>query len=578
MGTLYAAVRSDSEGLSRRAFLAGLAGTGAAGFLAACGGPPRSASARRASSTELTDQVQRFHPHARSQPPESANAAADPAPELELVTAAWVQAENAKPGTANWVVTGRPIPHAIEGYADRVSAAAGDTVQLFVNTASPTFHVEAYRMGWYQGLGARLVWQSAETPGRRQPPPSFAPGTNLIECAWAPTLAFGVDATWPAGNYLLKLVGSDGQQQFVPLTVRDDSSEAAYVIQNSVTTWQAYNLWSEYSLYFGPQGHGQSYANRSRVVSFDRPYALAQADWANGASDWLGNEFPFVMLAERLGLDVTYWTDIDFANRPGLLTQHKALISLGHDEYWSSSMLDGALAARNAGVNFAFLGANACFRHVRLDASPVTGKGRRVVCYKDAVEDPFYGRDDAEVTADWPAGPLPRPESVLVGSMYQSNPVDAALTVGDAGSWGLAGTGLADGDTMAHVVGSEYDAYQNGLSPANIEIWAHSPLECRGQLGHSDTTWYTHPGGGGVFATGTNWWVNKLSDNQGLFPPALVPRPAAGVTAPLTAITKNVLAVIGAGAADFVRPSSPNWSRFYPGGSASGPPGGIQGA
>ena len=569
-------MRSDRDGLSRRSFLTGLAGAGAAGLLAACGASPQSASSRRARDASGVRAGNRHH--AAHQPPEGINAADHTIPGFELATSARIQAENARPGTPNWVVTGRPVPHAIEGYADRVSAAAGETVQLFVNTGSPTFHVEAYRMGWYQGLGGRLIWQSAEVPGRRQPLPSFTPGTNLIECAWAPSVAFGVDPTWPGGNYLLKLVGSDGQQQFVPLTVREDTSDAAYVIQNSVTTWQAYNLWSAYSLYFGPQGHGQSYAHRSRIVSFDRPYALAQADWANGAGDWLGNEFPFVMMAERLGLDVTYWTDVDFANNPGRLLQHKALISLGHDEYWSSSMLDGALAARNAGVNFAFLGANACFRHIRLDASPVNGKARRVVCYKDAAEDPFFRSNDAEVTADWPTGPVPRPESALIGNMYQSNPVDAALTVGAAASWGMAGTGLSNGDTLPHVVGSEYDAFQPGLSPTNIEIWAHSPLECRGRPGHSDVTWYTHPGGGGVFASGTNWWVSKLADNQGLFPPALVPRALPGVTSTVTTITKNVLAAIGAGPGDAIRPSSPNWGRFYPVGSPTGPPGGIQGA
>jgi hypothetical protein len=572
-------VRRDQDDLSRRAFLTGLAGAGAAGFLAACGRSAGSVAKGHArSGANLTPAQRRRRRPAAPRPPQSANAAEGSSFEVELATAAWLQAENAKPGTTNWVATGRPVPHAIEGYADRVSATTGDTVRLFVNTASPTFHVEAYRMGWYQGLGGRLVWQSAEVAGRRQPAPIFTPGINLIECAWAPTLAFGIDPTWPSGNYLLKLVGSDGQQQFVPLTVRDDTSTAAYVIQNSVTTWQAYNLWHRYSLYFGPHGAGQTYANRSRIVSFDRPYALAQADWANGASDWLGNEFPFVMLAERLGLDVTYWTDIDFANRPDRLRQHKALISLGHDEYWSTPMFDGALAARDAGVNFAFLGANACFRHIRLDASPTTGAARRVVCYKDAVEDPFYGRDNAEVTADWPDGPVPRPESALIGNMYQSNPVDAAMVFPDVAGWALAGAGLENGAALAGVVGTEYDAFEPGLSPPNAEIWAHSPLECRGQPGHSDVTWYTQPGGGGVFATGTNWWVSKLSDNPGRFPPALVRRATPGVTGPLTTVTKNVLAVLGTGPGGLLSPSVPNWRRFYPGGGPAGTPGGIRGA
>ena len=414
--------------------------------------------------------------------------------ELELPTAAWLQAENRRPGTNGWVVTCVPIPHSIEGYPDHVSAVTGDTVALHVSSTAPTFHVEAYRMGWYQGYGGRLVWRSKETAGSVQPIPGPQSPTNMVECNWPPSLHFDVTSDWPSGNYLLKLVGSNGQQKLMPFIVRDDSSTAAIVVQNSVTTWQAYNLWGGYSLYYGLSGSGQSYDTRSRVVSFDRPYGLADEDWADGAGDWLGNDYPFVMLAEKLGLDVTYWSDLDFAANPLLLSRHKLLVSLGHDEYWSSSMLDGALQARAAGVNFAFLGANACFRHIRVEASP-TGRNRHVVCYKDPYEDPLYGVDNTEVTADWPSGPDPRSECVLIGNMYQSNPVDASLVVSDAAAWGLGGTGMSSGDSLSHVIGSEYDAYQPGLegSPANLEIWAHSPLVCRGEPGFADMTYFAEP-------------------------------------------------------------------------------------
>jgi hypothetical protein len=434
-------------------------------------------------------------------------------------------------------------------------------------------------MGWYQGYGGRLVWRSAETPGHTQQIPSPKPSTNVIECNWAPSIYFHVTDAWPPGNYLLKLVGSNGQQKLMPFIVRDDSSTSTYVIQNSVTTWQAYNLWGGYSLYYGVDGSGQSYDNRSRVVSFDRPYGLANRDWADGAGDWLGNDFPFVMLAERLGLDLTYWSDLDFSANPSLLGRHQMLVSLGHDEYWSTSMLDGALAARAAGVNFAFLGANACFRHIRVQNSPV-GPNRQVVCYKDPYEDPLFGVNNAEVTADWPSGPVPRPECVLVGNMYQSNPVSASLVAADTAAWGLAGTGMRAGDKLPRVVGTEYDAYQPGLpgSPANLEIWAHSPLECRGIPGHADMTYYAQPRAGGVFATGTNWWVSKLSDNVGKCSSGVVFKPVAGVTSTLMQVTRNVLEVLGSGPAGKLRPSLPNWRTFYPPGSTAGPPGGVEGA
>ena len=163
----------------------------------------------------------------------------------------------------------------------------------------------------------------------------------------------------------------------MPFCVRDDTSRAAIVIQHSVTTWQAYNRWGGYSLYYGNTGGalsfthapaGGTYADRARIVSFDRPYDY---DWASGAADFVGNEIPVIYQAEQLGLDVTYWTDVDLHANPQLLSNHKALISLGHDEYWSAPMRVGAQRALAAGVNLAFLGANACYRQIRFEPSPL---------------------------------------------------------------------------------------------------------------------------------------------------------------------------------------------------------------
>src|SRR5207248_144049 len=91
------------------------------------------------------------------------------------VTAGWVKAENAKPGDRGWNLenTSNQPPGAIEGYADHVSAVSSDTVNLFVSTVASSFHVEAYRMGWYGGDGGRLIWRSPELPGTKQPDPSL---------------------------------------------------------------------------------------------------------------------------------------------------------------------------------------------------------------------------------------------------------------------------------------------------------------------------------------------------------------------------------------------------------------------
>ena len=485
-----------------------------------------------------------------------------------IPTSPSVIAENAIAGTPGWWVTTKQSPRAIEGFASAVSAVPGDDVTLFVNTNSPQFHVEAYRMGYYQGIGARLIWRSDIVPGRVQPPPTFTGGINMVECHWQPSLSFNVGVTWPPGDYLLKLVGANGEQQFVPLCIRDDASTAAFVLQNSVTTWQAYNLWGGYSLYYGAlPGGGQDFAQRSRVVSFDRPY---QTKWANGAADFIGNEFPLLYQAERLGLDITYWTDVDFHQAPARLLQHRALLSMGHDEYWSSPMHEGALFARDLGVNFAFLGANACYRQIRFEGSPV-GPNRRQICYKSASEDPLFGINNALVTVNWPDDPVPRPESELIGAMYQSVGADADLVIGDASSWLWNGTGFTDGQSLPHAIQGEYDRYVPSYpGPTNLDILAHSPI---GRTGNwSDITWYTSAGAGGVFASGSASFVNKLSATSG-FPANIVPAAIPGITEPLLRAMENLFSVLGLGPAGSVQPSSGNWTTYYRRrGSASLPP------
>jgi N,N-dimethylformamidase beta subunit-like, C-terminal len=563
------AIRPDQEGdaparFDRRRFLAWTAAGGVVAAGAAIG------IAESTGSGEHSDQSE----HRANRPTSATSKKATSAlPDGAVIpTSAAILAENAKTGHAWWVTTPQNAGD-IEGFASQVSAEVGDKVTLFVSTKAPQFHVEAYRAGYYQGIGARLVWQSAEVPGIRQPSPALLSPTNTIQCNWAPSLTVTIGRTWPPGAYLLKLVGTGGEQQFVPLCVRDDASKAAVVIQQSVTTWQAYNRWGGYSLYYGnADGElsythapaGGTYDDRARIVSFDRPY---DHDWASGAADFVGNEFPVVFHAEKIGLDVTYWTDVDLHVQPQLLAKHRMLVSLGHDEYWSQSMRDGAAQALAGGVNLAFLGANACYRQIRFQSSAV-GPNRHQVCYKSAAEDPMTGQNDALVTVNWAQSPVSRPESQLIGSTYQDIEANADMVIADGSSWVLAGSGLTSGQHLAGAVRGEFDRYvPNSASPTNLDVVAHSIVPNRGG-NYSDVTWYTVSNGGGVFATGDASWVGQLSDSP-LVPPNVLPSAESGVTPALLRIMENVYSVLGAGPAALSHPSQGNWRTIYTPGSAS---------
>ena len=365
------------------------------------------------------------------------------------------------------------------GSRARSSAQPGDDVALFINTTASAVQTQVYRMGYYQGLGGRLFLQTDFVAAGAQPAP-VVNSAGTVSCPWKPTMTLSITKDWLPGCYLLKLVGSGGEEQFVPLTIRDDASTAAYVIQNSVTTWQAYNLWGNYSLYYGQNGAGKSdFANRARIVSFDRPYPQT---WASGAADFVGNELPLLFHLESLGLDLTYWTDVDLHARPELLMNHRCLFSLGHDEYWSQPMRQGAAQANAAGVNLAFLGANACYRQIRMQPSSV-GPNRLQVCYKDAAEDPLAQTEPSLTTVNWNQSPLDQPESTLIGSMYQSVGAKADTVVTDASSWFYDGCNLTDGQAFPNTILGEYDRYVPSLpGPKNADVLAHSPVPGSVQL------------------------------------------------------------------------------------------------
>jgi hypothetical protein len=488
-------------------------------------------------------------------------------------TAPWLIAENAKPGTLNWICNHVQPEHALEGFASQVSAVPGDDVALFVSTTARAVQVQAYRMGFYQGLGGRLIVETDFVPAKVQAAPVVSPGIGTVTCPWSPTLTLNITTDWLPGCYLLKLVGDGGEEQFVPLTIRDDASMASYVLQNSVTTWQAYNLWGSYSLYYGPDKTGRSdFANRARAVSFDRPYPQT---WASGAADFVGNELPLLFHLESLGLDLTYWTDVDLHAQPQLLTNHRCLFSLGHDEYWSEPMRQSAAAANAAGVNLAFLGANACYRQIRMQPTSV-GPNRLQVCYKDATEDPIALQQPALTTVNWNQAPVNEPESTLIGSMYQSVGAKADMVVTDASSWFYDGCNLSDGHTFNTVILGEYDRYVPSLpGPHNTDVLAHSPVP--GQSNWSDITYYTAPGnGGGVLASGSASFVSLLG-TTGAIPPIVVAGAIPGVTDVIQRAMENVYSRFGMGPATSYGGSSGNWSDVYTGtaaakGTAAGTP------
>jgi hypothetical protein len=439
--------------------------------------------------------------------------------------------------------------HAIEGWADHTSVEVDEPFKLFVSTTAPSYRVRAFRMGWYGGSLGRLVWTSDRLPGSRQPDGMLAGATNTVTAPWRRSLTVATKG-WAPGMYLLRLDSATRAQRFVPITVRQPSARGRVVLVNAVTTWQAYNQWGGYDLYEGPTG---SFGSRARAVAFDRPYDN-QFSMRFGGGEFLHRELPVLALAERLGLPLDYVTDVDLHIHPGVLDGARAIVFMGHDEYWSPEMRAALVAARDQGSNIAFFGANAMFRRIRL-ASTRTGPARLEINYKVAAEDPLDGKDDVHVTADWPAPPAASPESDVTGVSYDCFPAREDMHVYRPSSWVFEGTGVSAATRLHNLVGTESDRVDlDNPTPRPMEIVAHTTLNCAGRPTTSDAVYYTTPSGAGVFAAGTIDWVCAMQRCQN------VDKQSSAI---VRRVTSNILRAFAKGPAGLDHPAHDNVDELY---------------
>ncbi len=410
--------------------------------------------------------------------------------------------ENSHPGTTDWQLTNPAAHREIEAFTSRASVEPGETISFFVNTSEPTYNIEIFRMGWYGGMGGRRMMTPLTRRGVVQTLPSADPDTLLVECIWTDPLAIRVPTTWISGVYLAKLTsGITGKQRYVIFVVRDDSGRSDLLFQLSVTTYQAYNRWGGFWLYSTP---------RAYKVSFNRPYEAGY-----GASLFLTWEYDMLRFLEREGYDVSYSTDVDTHRRGDLLLNHRAFLSVGHDEYWSWDMRVNVERARDRGVSLGFFGANAAYWQIRLEPSGVTGSlDRTMVCYKYSyTQDPVYGVPILRflTTTQFRSPIVNKPEDSMIGVMYDFDPVNSDMVIQDASSWVFAGTGLHNGDHLPGLLGYEVDR-MFGNAPKNTRSIAHSSYTAHNEVRYSDMTVYTSFSGSTVVATGSMQWNWGLDD------------------------------------------------------------------
>ena len=425
-----------------------------------------------------------------------------------------IAAENTCPGSSAWRRSDSAGKNgAIDGYTVPASVAAGRPVQLYVTTTASSYTYAIYRMGYYQGLGGRLIYQSPSITGHQQPAPAIDPITHMVECVWHDPVTIQTQASWVSGMYLIQLISSDGNERYDYFVVRDASPHAPILYSLPFTTYQAYNLWGGYSLYYHLHDDGTYTNDRAQVVSFDRPFYLQGGLGLFGLYD-----LPLLSWMESQSYNMSYVADFDLDAPTIPLRPFKLIISSGHAEYWSAGMRASVTRARDAGVSLAFFAGNQMYWQVRLGSSPL-GPRREVTCYKSSTDDPITATQPKLTTTQWRASPVNEPESSVLGQQYAGillKPTALQLASGSAPF--LAGTSLTPSSSFPNLVAGEYDQVVPGQQPAHLQIIASTPVlrnssaDPHGIPDTTNTTLYTAASGAKVFDAGTFGWAWGLSD------------------------------------------------------------------
>jgi hypothetical protein len=466
-------------------------------------------------------------------------------------------AENAASGTSAWrlpgprELIGGEAHGAIAGYVARDAVAAGETERVYVSAPGARWvSLRIFRMGWYGGTGGRLVLESARRRAPSQPGCTHSFATGLTECDWHPSLSFRIPDALASGVFIVKLHASDGAESDCLFVVRA-RREAGLVVEIPTATYEAYNAWGGDSLYpGGTMRVGETASDRGVEVSYDRPYATQ-----TGAGQFFIRDVAIVRFLERYRYPVSY-TTIDSIDRyPAQLYGARAVIDVGHSEYWSARDEFAFAHALERGTNLIFISSDTMAWRVRFarasGASSQAGEAdHRIIAYKQsAASDP----DRAQNTGLYPAG-----GAQLVGSAFdgcitprvpqRGPPVYRfypwAPSPALSPRWLFAHSGVRAATTIPGIVGYELDN-RSPLSPANALVVGGGYGAVCGRSGEPSpaygygaaSTLYTAPSGAFVFATGTLGWLYALS-----------PVPQASPDAPrapdprVVAITRNLLA------------------------------------
>lgn len=180
------------------------------------------------------------------------------------------------------------------------------------------------------------------------------PAAPFHGCHW-PSLSLSLGAAPATGPYGL-YCGEANLAAFVVRAAHPSADSPRHLVMLPFATMQAYNPVGDGSFYVIPRKDGN--IPRKDTVSWLRPTSPYDefGRW-NTFIEWMRREFPSISL--------DFCTSLDLHEEETLLDRYSVLYLIGHDEYWSTEMLERIDRFVLGGGNVISMSGNTGFGRVR---------------------------------------------------------------------------------------------------------------------------------------------------------------------------------------------------------------------
>lgn len=281
------------------------------------------------------------------------------------------------------------------------------TLRLMGATSKPSTQncsIRIFRMGWYGGSGARLIFFSnkIEVPTMKIWDLNQTDGPELAVNgpSWNSVFEHMVPDKWCDGLYVIKIENDEGKATLAPFWLTSPLESEGIAVCFSPINIQARNWWGGYSATQAINGKAESRSDLyhqigSKTLSINRPMYNPRT------GDFLRWAYPFVRFLERHDIPITYITDLDIEELGLIPESITHFVTLGPMRYWTE-LFDNELNkfCNKEAKTYAHFGAEA---------------GQHIVTYNSEAkqilfhDEHGYERLENPLTGSRPSGSKPRP-------------------------------------------------------------------------------------------------------------------------------------------------------------------------